>query len=180
MRDVRKHFLDFYTEQYTQVVRFVMIARRATLHTAEDAAQEAFIEAWHTVHRPGAWERIDNREAWIRTIALRRHDRPGGTRRREPPTVSGLEGLFADRSCPQPNPADLATGTVRVLEALHAIHDDQARAVMAFTLDGHPDSVIAAQLVVDPQKVRNLRTKARTQLRRYLSSSHTQEGGTAR
>ncbi|TMQ94149.1 hypothetical protein ETD83_24325 [Actinomadura soli] len=177
---MRNRFLDFYAEQYPQVVRFVMCARRATLEAAEDAAQEAFIEAWHTAHKTGAWERIGNREAWIRTIALRRHDRPGGTRRREPPALSGLEGLLADHSCPQPDPADLATGTMRVLEALHAIHDDQARAVMAFTLDGHPDSVIAAHLDVDPQKVRNLRTKARTVLRRHLASSRTQEGGTAR
>ncbi|MFI0410812.1 RNA polymerase sigma factor [Actinomadura sp. 3N508] len=177
---MRDRFLDFYAEQYPQVVRFVMIARRATLETAEDAAQEAFIEAWHTAHKPGAWERVGNREAWIRTIALRRHARPGGSRRREPPTVSGLEGLLADCSCPQSDPADLATGTMRVLEALHAIPDDLARAVMAFTLDGHPDSVIAAHLDLDTQKVRNLRTKARTLLRGHLASSRAQEGGTAR
>ncbi|MFI0372803.1 RNA polymerase sigma factor [Actinomadura sp. 1N219] len=177
---MRTCFLDFYADQYPQVVRFVMFARRATLETAEDAAQEAFIEAWHTAHKPGAWERIENREAWIRRIALRRHDRPGGTRRREPPAVSGLEGLLADRSCPRPDPADVATGTMRVLEALHAVHDDQARAVMAFTLDGHPDSVIAAHLDLDPQKVRNLRTKARRLLRRYLAAGRAQEGEAAR
>ncbi|RFS83694.1 RNA polymerase sigma factor [Actinomadura spongiicola] len=180
VRKVREHFLDFYTEQYPRVVRFVMIARRATRHTAEDAAQEAFIEAWRTTKQPGAWNRVTNPEAWIRTIALRRHDRPGGTRRRELPTVPGIEDLATDIQCPHPDPADLATGTMRVLEALHTIHDDTARAVMAFTLDGYPDNVIAVHLGIKPQKVRNLRKKARTQLSRHLQTSHTQGGGAAR
>jgi RNA polymerase sigma factor (sigma-70 family) len=178
VRVVREHFLDFYAEQYPQVVRFVMVARHATLQAAEDAAQEAFIEAWRTAHSPGAWDRIKNREAWIRTIALRRHLRPGGTRNRQPPTVAGADDLVTDRPSSQPDPADLATGTMRVLQALHAVDDDHARAVMAFTLDGYPDRVIATQLDLDPQQVRNLRTKARTLLRRHLATSRAQEGGT--
>ncbi|MFI0481801.1 hypothetical protein [Actinomadura sp. 9N215] len=64
-----------------------------------------------------------------------------------------------------------------MLEALHAIPDEQARAVMAFTLDGHPDSAIAAHLYIDPQKVRNLRAKARALLRVYLTSSHRRKEG---
>ncbi|WP_344898799.1 sigma-70 family RNA polymerase sigma factor [Actinomadura meridiana] len=176
----RVQFLDFFTEQHPQVVRFVMFARHATFHAAEDAAQEAFIEAWRTTDRPGAWDQIRDPKAWIRTIALRRHDRPGGTRRREPPTISGVEELLTDHPAPQPDPSDLASGTARVLQALDAIDDDLTRAVMAFTLDGYPDSVIAAQTGTDTQRVRNHRAKARKLLRRYLGSSGTQEGGTGR
>lgn len=180
MATARTQVLDFYTEHYSQVVRFVMISRPATPHTAaEDAAQEAFIEAWHTAHRPGAWARVNNRQAWIREIALRCHDRPRHTRRRQPLTIPGAESL-TDRPCPQPDPAELTTGTIRVLEALRSIGDDQACAVMAFTLDGHSDREIADQMSLDLQRVRNLRAKARKRLRQRLASDRAQEGGTAR
>ncbi|TDB79208.1 sigma-70 family RNA polymerase sigma factor [Actinomadura sp. KC216] len=177
---MRETFLDFYADEYQQVVRFLMIARGAALHAAEDAAQEAFIEAWRTAHLPGDWERIGNRRAWIRTIALRRYNRPDGTRRRRPPTVPGVEEVLADLPSLRPDPADLAIGTMRVLQALRAIEDDQARAVMAFTLDGHSDRVIAAHMDIDPQRVRNLRAKARTLLRRHLGPVRRQEGEAAR
>ena len=67
-----------------------------------------------------------------------------------------------------------------MLEALRAVADERARMVMAFTLEGYLDSVIAAEMGVDAQKVRNLRSKARTSLRRHLAADRAQEGGAAR
>jgi DNA-directed RNA polymerase specialized sigma24 family protein len=174
---VRAVFLDLYTEHFAKVVRFVMIARGADRAAAEDAAQEAFLEGWRAVQN-GTWTTIGLPEGWLRTVALYRHDRPPGSRRRIP-TVGGVDDLLTEIPHPQLDPGDLAALTVDVMNALTDL-DRETRAVMAFTMDGFPDSAIAIALGIDAQRVRNLRTKGRTRLKRALAPLREQEGGAAR
>ncbi|WP_157520681.1 RNA polymerase sigma factor [Herbidospora daliensis] len=177
---MRKQFLDFYSDQYPKVVRFVRWARGADLPAAEDAAQGAFLEAWRIVQQPVDWEMIRNPEAWIRTVALRQHDRPAGMRRCQPITLFVDDELMALIAPSQDDPAELSTLTIDVLNALQGIDDEQARIVMAFTLDDFTDTTIGRQLGIDPQLVRNLRAKARRVLAKRLAPVHVQEGDTAR
>ncbi|GAA0945045.1 hypothetical protein GCM10009550_18430 [Actinocorallia libanotica] len=172
-----EEFLDLYEAHYTKVVRFVILACSATKEAAEEAAQEAFVEAWQKASKPGDWEKVDQPLAWLRSVAQRRYRRPGGIRRDRPPTVTGvpLEDLL-DLSTRRPGPDELATVAVDLLNALCSLPGDDLRAVMAFTLDGFPDSVIAAQLGMDPQRVRNLRAKARRLLIPSLPG-YLREGG---
>jgi DNA-directed RNA polymerase specialized sigma24 family protein len=174
----RAEFLDFYAEQFPKVVRFVMTARSAILADAQDAAQDAFVEAWRTVHQPGGWEQIRQREAWIRRVALRRYARPSGARR-PPPTVPGAELLLSGMAQQGPGPQELAGQTLDVMTALRAL-EPEIRDVMAFHLDGFACGVIADQFGIDEQRVRNLLKKARINLVRELTRVPEQEGGMAR
>lgn len=180
---MRAAFIDFYSDQCPRVVAFVMFARPTTVPGAEDAAQDAFLEAWRTMRRPGAWEKVRNPQTWIRTVALRCHDRPPGLQRRQPSTVPAGHGelaeFVADLSA-QPDPADLVAETIDVLNGLRGLKDDQARVVMAFTIEGFPDSAIAEALGTDSQRVRNQRAKARKVLAQYLAHLRARKGGTAR
>ncbi len=175
---VREEFLDLYEAHYTKVVCFVMLACSATKEAAEEAAQEAFVEAWEKVCSPAGWGTVRRPPAWLRTIARRRYQRPGGVRSTQPPTVRGaspehLPGLFA----PHPGPDDLATVALDLLNALRSLPGDDIRAVMAFTLDGFSDREIAEQLGTDPQRVRNLRAKARRLLGPALRAYHREGDG---
>ncbi len=79
---VRTDWISFYDTHYHRVVRFVM-HNGASQADAQDAAQEAFIESWALMSSdPSRWQAITGKEAWIRTVALRRYRRPPGPRRR--------------------------------------------------------------------------------------------------
>ena len=64
----RKQFLDFYDAEYHEVVRFVM-RDGATLHDAQDAAHEAFFQAYRKV-QTGQWQHLADPRAWTRKVAL--------------------------------------------------------------------------------------------------------------
>ena len=54
----------------------------ASLHDAEDAAQEAFADAWVQMGRDGKWADVAEPRGWIRRVALRKYQRPPGRRPR--------------------------------------------------------------------------------------------------
>ena len=58
---VRTNFLEFYDRQFPYVVRFLMQAG-ANQQDAENATQEAFIDAWHLTAPPGKWADIERPE----------------------------------------------------------------------------------------------------------------------
>ena len=72
--DLASEFRDFYLRDYQGVVHFLMRVG-VPLGAAEDAAQEAFTEAWRRI-RQGTWADIVNQEAWVRIVALHAYKRP--------------------------------------------------------------------------------------------------------
>lgn len=120
---------------------------------AEDAAHEAYTESYDLATRsPGRWEAITGKPAWIRTVALRRYRRPPGPRKR--PVTGGDE--VPGHPALAPGPEDLAIQTQIVLQALLTL-GEEARAVIAFDIDGIPSGDIARELRISQQRVREVR-----------------------
>ncbi len=78
---MRDRFFEFFDAEYVLVVRFLMRCG-ASLHDAEDAAQEAFADAWVQMGRDGKWADVAEPRGWIRRVALRKYRRPPGRRPR--------------------------------------------------------------------------------------------------
>jgi DNA-directed RNA polymerase specialized sigma24 family protein len=143
------------------------LATSAT-HPSANAAQEAFLESWALMSRdPDSWQKIVGKKAWIRTVALRRHQRPPGPRRR-PPTATG-EVLDLPSPGPGPGLEELTAQTQLVLRVLRSL-DQEARAVMAFDLDDTPTADIACALKITQQRVRDVKKKARSAGGGYCSA----------
>jgi len=165
---MRADWISFYDTHYHRVVRFVM-HNGASQADAQDAAQEAFIESWALMSSdPSRWQAITSKEAWIRTVALRRYRRPPGPRRR-PPTA-GEE--IRDLPAPGPGHEELTVQVQLVLWALRTL-DEEARTVMAFDLDDVPAADIAHELDITQQRVRDVKKKARTALMQELAGNPT-------
>ena len=163
---VRGEWTDFYDTHYHRVVRFVML-NGASRAEAEDAAQEAFLESWDMlVKDPDRWQAVTGKAAWIHTVALRRHRRPPGPRRR--PLMAGDE--LPDLPADGPGHDVLTAQTQLVLHALQAL-DGEARAVIAFDMDGIPAADAAAALGITQQRVRDVRKKARPALKKLLTGT---------
>ena len=62
-----------------------------------------------------------------------------------------------------------------MLQVLRCL-DNESRAVMAFSLDGFTSAEIAAALSITQQRVRDVKRKARTALKRELAAAATAEG----
>jgi RNA polymerase sigma factor (sigma-70 family) len=152
------------------VVRFLM-RYGATLHDAEDAAQEAFTDAWDRVERTRTWAEVTDPRGWIRAVALRKYLRPPGSRRR-PISVPVPE--VPEAPTPGAGHAELLPGTLLVLDAMRSL-DPEPRAVLAFHLDGFSAPAIGTQLGISDQKVRDLLKKARRILARTLTGSRDRE-----
>jgi RNA polymerase sigma-70 factor (ECF subfamily) len=165
---VRTEWTDFYDSHYYRVLRFLM-HNGASQADAQDAAQEAFVESWSLMSNdPARWQAITAKEAWIRTVALRRYRRPPGSRRRPLTAVDEIPDLAA----PGPGHEELTVQAQMVLRALRAL-DEEARTVMAFDLDGIPAADIARELGITQQRVRDVRKKARTILKQELAGNMT-------
>jgi RNA polymerase sigma factor (sigma-70 family) len=160
---MRAGFIEFYDREYLAVVRFLMW-RGASRTTADDAAQEAFLEAWTRMTPEGTCG-VASPRAWIRTLAYRRYRRPTGPRRARP---ASLVADVPDRAQPGEGHAELTDQTLLVLDALRGLRPD-ALAVMAFHLDGFTGPEIAAQLGITQQQERDLLKHARKNLARQLA-----------
>jgi RNA polymerase sigma factor (sigma-70 family) len=154
--EMRAEFLDFYDRERDYVVRF-MINCGASVEDAQDAAQEAFVDAWTHNVLPDKWADVNNPRGWIRVVALKKYQRLYG-RRPQVPTVPVSD--LSDTPQPASNHADLIPGTLLVLDALRSL-DPELRAILAFHLDGFSGPEIAEQLNLTEQKVRDLLKKAR-------------------
>ncbi|WP_165488449.1 RNA polymerase sigma factor [Actinomadura formosensis] len=170
---MRAQLLELHDAHHARVVAF-LLSNGASLHDAQDAAQEAFMQAWRAANQPGAWAQIKNPAAWIYGVALRRYRYPSPALGRPPIVPVPPDQLPTDTRTASPDPADLVAATHDTLTALAAL-DDDTRAVIAFQMSGFSAVETAAALDIDDQRVRNLRKKARSQLRVWLAS--TSEGG---
>jgi DNA-directed RNA polymerase specialized sigma24 family protein len=139
----------------------------ALIGEAEDAAQEAFVESWDLLTKdPDRWLAVTGKAAWIRTVALRRHRRPPGPRRR--PLMAGDE--LPDLPADGPGHDELTVQAQEVLRALRGL-DEEARAVMAFDMDRIPAADTAAALGITQQRLRDVRRKARAVLKKLLAGT---------
>ncbi|MBO0804452.1 MAG: sigma-70 family RNA polymerase sigma factor [Nocardiopsaceae bacterium] len=171
--DVRAEWIGFYDDHYHRVVRFVM-HNGASRPEAEDAAQEAFAESWKLMDRESGrqWRAVANKGAWVRTVALLRHKRPPGPRKR-PLMVPSAD--VPDFAAPGPGHSELTAQSLTVLQALRTL-DGVDRAVMAFDMDDFTTADIAAALRISEQRVRDVKKKARIALKRHLVATAAAEG----
>jgi DNA-directed RNA polymerase specialized sigma24 family protein len=167
LEQVRAEWICFYDDNYRRVVRFVILDG-ASLAEAQDAAQEAFIESWQLLNGdPARWQAVTGKGAWVRTVALRRHRRPPGPRRR--PLTDGA-GEVPDQAAPGPDPAELTVQNQAVLQALRSL-DEEARTVMAFELDGFSPTETAEAMHLGTRRVWDAKKRARAALKRQLATA---------
>lgn len=143
----------------------------ASLHDAQDAVHEAFIEAWKLMaFRPEKWAAVSNRRAWIRAVALNKYRQPNGSRLR----------VIAEPRAELPEPAsrdglELSPVAQDLLDALGRLPEPM-RSIMALSSeDGITAVEIGKILGLSDQKVVYLRKKARKILARDLAEMRRQE-----
>jgi RNA polymerase sigma-70 factor (ECF subfamily) len=161
-------FIEFYDHEYHLVVRFVMNCG-ASLAAAEDAAQEAFLEAWQLMSVAQKWTAVTDPRGWIRVVAFNKYRRPPGSRQ---PLLAIAHSTMPEREDLSINPADLSIGTMQVIEALRLL-EPELQAVMAFDLDGFTAAEAGLYLGLTDQQVRDRRKKARKLLADRLGVMET-------
>ncbi len=133
-------------------------------HLAEDAAQEAFIEALTTIQslrEPHAFT------AWLKRIVFKHCDRQ--TRRKRVYTVN--DPAAADQVASRTGidlQAQRAEETDTVMHALNELTDKQRHATVLYYINGYSHAEIASFLEVTPAVVKSRLHRARQQLKERL------------
>jgi RNA polymerase sigma factor (sigma-70 family) len=133
-------------------------------HLAEDAAQEAFVEAYRelaSLREPAAFA------AWFRTIIFKHCDRM--TRRKRLPLI----GLGAALEMPSPDPTpqeSLESQETRatVWKAIATLSDTERAVVLLYYMGEHSQTMIAEFLNVTTNAVKTRLYSARKRLRKYM------------
>jgi len=133
-------------------------------HLAEDAAQEAFVEAYRelkSLREAAAFG------AWFRTIIFKHCDRM--TRRKRHP-ITGLEAALQVAS-PEPSPDEiLETQDIEasVREAIAALSEAERQVVLLYYMGDHSHAAIAKFLEITPNTVKTRLYSARQRLRKKM------------
>jgi RNA polymerase sigma factor (sigma-70 family) len=133
-------------------------------HLAEDAAQEAFVEAYRelkSLREPAAFG------AWFRTIIFKHCDRM--TRRKRHP-LTGLEAALEVASS-EPSPHEiLETREIEasVREAIAALSEAERQVVLLYYMGDHSHATIAKFLEITPNTVKTRLYSARQRLRKHI------------
>jgi len=133
-------------------------------HLAEDAAQEAFVEAYRklpSLREPAAFA------GWFRTIIFKHCDRI--TRRKRPPLTS-LDAALEVAS-PEPSPHEILESqdtATSVREAIAALPEAERQAVLLYYMGDHSHVAIAKFLEITPNTVKTRLYSARQRLRRHM------------
>lgn len=134
-------------------------------HLAEDAAQEAFVEAHRelpNLREPAAFP------AWFRLIVFKHCDRL--TRRKQFP-ITGLEAAL-EIAAPQPSPQQtLETRATQqaVREAIATLSEAEREVVLLYYLGEHSTAAIAAFLEITANAVKTRLYAARKRLKKFMS-----------
>jgi RNA polymerase sigma-70 factor (ECF subfamily) len=151
----------FYRDRYSKTV-VLLIGSGASRSDAEDAVQEAMIQAWEQ------WGTLHNPTAWVRTVAIRKYWRLAAARRpterlgESVPDWSGDSGLaiFEDED------------QQRVLARLGALPLEQ-RIVLALLIDGATRKEIAELTGKPEATIRSLLRHARKTLKELMKSGES-------
>jgi len=133
-------------------------------HLAEDAAQEAFVEAYRelpNLREPAAFA------AWFRLIAFKHCDRL--TRRKQFP-ITGLEAAL-EVAAPTPSPQERleARATQQaVREAIAALSEAERQVVLLYYMGEHSTVAIAAFLGITSNAVKTRLYAARKRLKKFM------------
>ena len=137
----------------------LLISAGASRADAEDATQEAMIQAWQQ------WESIREPAAWLRTVAFRAWSKQGNMQR-----FNTVQLDDADRSTvPDRDLSIFATEQQKVLRLLRALPPMQ-RAVAALFYDGAPCDEIAGLLDISEATVRSHIRHARKALKEMMAT----------
>ncbi len=134
-------------------------------HLAEDAAQEAFVEAYRklpSLREPAAFA------GWFRTIIFKYCDRI--TRRKQHP-LTGLEAALQVAS-PEPSPHEILESrevAASVREAIAALSETEREVVLLYYMGDHSQAAIAKFLEITPNAVKTRLYSARQRLRRHMA-----------
>jgi RNA polymerase sigma factor (sigma-70 family) len=132
---------------------------------AEDAAQEAFAEAYRelaNLREPAAFG------AWFRTIVFKHCDRQT---RRKRPHITGLEAAL-DVVSPEPSPHEMLESRVihqSVRDAIAALSEAERQVVLLYYMGEHSTAAIAAFLEITINTVKTRLYGARQRLRRHMA-----------
>jgi RNA polymerase sigma factor (sigma-70 family) len=133
-------------------------------HLAQDAAQEAFVEAYRlldSLREPAAFP------GWFRRIVFKHCDRL--TRRKRVATVAlDSAGDVPDAG---PDPGDAAEADEmrrRVMDAIQALPDHERAATLLFYIDGYSQSEVADFLEVPVTTVKNRLHRSRKRLKERM------------
>ncbi|MFE3206293.1 RNA polymerase sigma factor [Embleya sp. NPDC059237] len=163
--------LDFVTREQPFVLRF-LLRLGVCVADAEDAVQEAIIQAWRLAE-DGFWSEVNEPRGWIRKVALRCLNRPQGRRRRvlEIPIVDIPEPRAASTDGPE-----LTAQTLTIVTMLAGLPRQEAIA-LTLKMDGLTSAETGAILGVGDQRARDLLKQARKRLRRQLAAPAGPDNG---
>jgi len=145
---------DLYDGCYRRLVS-QLFAICGNLGEAEDAVQEAFVRA---VEKPRRFDRVENPEAWLRTVAL-------NVVRSRYRRITRFHGLLAKAAIPSPGSAPgLSPDHVALVEALRQLPYEQREAITLHHIVDLPVREIAVQLGVPEGTVKARLTRGRSRL----------------
>ncbi|WP_410786869.1 RNA polymerase sigma factor [Kribbella sp. C-35] len=124
------------------------------LGEAEDAVQEAFVRA---VEKPQRLARLDNPEAWLRTVAL-------NAVRLRYRRATRFHGLFSRAGLPETTTAGLSADRVALVDALRQLPYEQREAIVLHHIVDLPVGEIAVQLRVPEGTVKARLSRGRSRL----------------
>jgi RNA polymerase sigma factor (sigma-70 family) len=135
-------------------------------HLAEDAAQDAFVQAYVNL---GALREVRAFPSWLRRIVFKQCDRI--TRRRQVATVPLEPGVEPADPRRGPHETVEKRETQReVLSAVNALPEKERAATTLFYIDGYSMGEVGAFLGVPVTTVKNRLHSARTQLRERMEA----------
>ncbi|EOD70186.1 RNA polymerase sigma factor [Amycolatopsis vancoresmycina] len=145
----------FFRADFPQLVAFLCKAG-FEVETARDVAAEAMLHALE------AWPTLEDPRAWVRRVAGRLLDAPGGGRADwtpagDPRDDEELAGLVEQHA-----------GLIDLLASLPG----RQRMVLAWSLDGFTPAEIADALRIAPATVRSTLRHVRERLRRHRAARH--------
>lgn len=171
---IAEYFQGLVAKHHAATLRGVIMAGVAP-QDAEDAVQQAFMEAWVTLGDHGI-SAIAHPRTWLHRVAMRKHARPPGARRRvltvPMPELPEMEPWGFD-------PADFSVVALSVFRCFQRLSDRQ-REVVSHSMDGLSIKEInqalgGADTIEACEEIKNTLRKARKLLREELRD-HDMEG----